>query len=295
MVLLSMNIIMFYLILLTIPAGLSSKINMEIIPMEPLKMQYKISGEGTPLILIPGGLTGWVSWDPFVSEFTDIYKVVQMQLLNVQYGMEDKDLPDDYSVKTESEALFESLKETGIKAPADFIGWSFGAMVLLDFALNYPHLIRSLTLIEPPAYWILKANKRVSKETEEVMMFLKTLRGEITENQLERFMIGVGFAPPGTPLRNHPRWTTWVMFRNSLRNSGQVVMHEDDLARLRNFQSPVLLVKGTGSTHYLHEVIELLNHDLPDSHIIELDGGHAPHIFSKDEFVSIIRKFHKEN
>ncbi len=33
------------------------------------KMQYKIQGEGPALVLVPGGLTGWLSWDAFIPEF----------------------------------------------------------------------------------------------------------------------------------------------------------------------------------------------------------------------------------
>ena len=55
-------------------------------------MQSKIKGEGKPLVLVPGGLTGWVSWNPFVDSFATSRKVVQVQLLNVEYGLENKPL-----------------------------------------------------------------------------------------------------------------------------------------------------------------------------------------------------------
>jgi hypothetical protein len=32
----------------------------------PLKMKARVTGEGAPLVLVPGGLTGWASWEPFV-------------------------------------------------------------------------------------------------------------------------------------------------------------------------------------------------------------------------------------
>jgi hypothetical protein len=36
-----------------------------------MKMQSKINGDGLPVILVPGGLTGWISWDAHaeVTEF----------------------------------------------------------------------------------------------------------------------------------------------------------------------------------------------------------------------------------
>lgn len=61
---------------------------------ETLKMQVKIHGEGTPVLLVPGGLTGWKSWEPFVPVFISKQKeVISVQLLNVQYGIDNLALP----------------------------------------------------------------------------------------------------------------------------------------------------------------------------------------------------------
>jgi pimeloyl-ACP methyl ester carboxylesterase len=259
------------------------------------KMLYKVTGDGKPLVLIPGGLTGWVSWDSFVPEFSSEYKVVQVQLLNVQYGMENKELPENYSVRMESQALAESLNELKIDFPADFIGWSFGSFVLLDFALNNPQLVKSITLIEPPAFWILKEENKINSEIQEIINFMKSLTGDISEDQLEKFMTTVGFAPPGTSLRGMTQWNTWVKFRKSLRNCGYVTMHDDNLTRLHKLKFPVLLVKGTGSAPFLHEIIDGLNQHLPNVRLIQLEGGHSPHIFSKEEFLRNWREFLKEN
>src|SRR5688572_4080880 len=100
-----------------------------------LKMQFKSKGDGQPVVLVPGGLTGWVSWDAFADHFTTSHQVVQVQLMSVQYGLEKKALPPDYSVRMESQALKAALDAAGVTSKADFIGWSYGGMILLDFAL----------------------------------------------------------------------------------------------------------------------------------------------------------------
>jgi pimeloyl-ACP methyl ester carboxylesterase len=261
---------------------------------DKMMMQYKVNGEGASLVLIPGGLTGWASWDPFVADFSTMYKVVQVQLLNVEYGLENKELPNNYSVRTESEALAKSLIELNISEPTYFIGWSFGSFVLLDFALANPHLVKSMVLIEPPAFWILKQHHRISHETNEIMDFMKSLKGDISEKQLEGFLLSVGFAPPGTSLQNHPQWNIWLKFRQSLRNSGHVVLHDDELDKLKKLDKPIMLLKGTGSASFLHDIMDLLAQDLLNSTIVELPQGHAPHIVSKEQFLYIIKKFHDQ-
>lgn len=38
--------------------------------MEPRILQHEVTGSGDPIVLVPGGLTGWGSWVPFVEPFS---------------------------------------------------------------------------------------------------------------------------------------------------------------------------------------------------------------------------------
>ena len=253
-------------------------------------MQSKIKGEGKPLVLVPGGLTGWVSWNPFVDSFATSRKVVQVQLLNVEYGLENKPLPEGYSVRTESEALAASLV-SNVNEKADFIGWSYGGLVLLDYALNHRENIHTLTLIEPPALWILKNNGALDEDAKKMVNFLASVPGdkkEVTEDDLEKFLEFAGFTKPGEPARQLPQWNTWIKFRQSLRNNPAVNAHRDENIRLKGITYPVLLVKGTGSARFLHQIIDACASEIPNAKVVEFPGGHAPHIVSKDEFLKAI-------
>src|SRR5512135_193680 len=124
-----------------------------------IKLKTKVKGEGSPLVLVPGGLTGWKSWEPFVDSFVQKHrKVISVQLLNVDAAIENYSLPQDYSLKTESRALNSAIDSLEIREPADIVAWSYGAMTSLDFSLDHPERVRTLTLIEPPAIWVLRTN-----------------------------------------------------------------------------------------------------------------------------------------
>jgi pimeloyl-ACP methyl ester carboxylesterase len=261
--------------------------------MQSLKMQYKVTGDGNPIVLVPGGLTGWVSWDGFVPHFAQSGKVIQVQLLNVQYGLESKLLPADYSVSVESNALAGTLDELNIATKADFIGWSYGGLVLLDYALNHPDKIRTLTLIEPPAIWAIED----SIDTEPlryVKIFLSASPGihsTITEEDMEKFLEFAGFASEGVPVRSLPQWNSWLNFRQSLRCNSIVLKHKDNLQRLKNFQPPVLLVKGTNSALFLHRIIDRMAQEFSSVKVVEFPGGHAPHLVSRDKFLEAFKSF----
>lgn len=282
----------FILLVSFIPIACVTKENKkDNVTIERRMMQTKTKGEGKSLVLVPGGLTGWVSWDPFVDYFASSRKVVQVQLLNVEYGLENKPLPEGYSVRTESEALAASLASLITDEKADFIGWSYGGLVLLDYALNHPENIHTLTLIEPPALWILKNNGTLSEDAKMMIDFLASVPGdknEVTEDDLEKFLAFAGLTKPGESARQLPQWNTWVKFRQSLKNNSAVNDHSDKSSRLKEITYPVLLVKGTGSARFLHQIIDVMAMEIPNAKVVEFSGGHAPHIVSKDEFIKAI-------
>jgi pimeloyl-ACP methyl ester carboxylesterase len=259
---------------------------------DKFKLQVKVTGEGTPILLVPGGLTGWKSWEPFVEIFSSHKReVISVQLLSVEYGLENKQLPHNYSLKTESQALAATLDSLGYNFPIDIVAWSFGALTSLDFALDHPDRIRTLTLIEPPAFWVLRENGQLDMQSRDILNFFESLHGNITDDMLEVFLEGAGFVKPGESPRDLPQWEQWLPFKQSLRNCPSVATHRDDLKRLQQLKSPVLLAKGTGSSLFFHKIIDGLDSGLPNSRVIELPGGHALHIVSRDRFLLELGNF----
>jgi pimeloyl-ACP methyl ester carboxylesterase len=256
-------------------------------------MQCEVTGDGRPIVLVPGGLTGWASWEPFVSHFAEIERrtVIRVQLLGVQLGLENHTLPEGYTIKTESAALAATLDSLGYKMPVDIVAWSFGAFASLDFALDNPERIHTLTLIEPPAMWVLRATGKWDDDAQQSADFFETQKGEITEDMLAEFLQRAGFVQQGQSPRELPRWNYWVPFRYSLRMNPSVATFRDNIERIKNFQPPVLLVKGTGSTSWLHHIIDVLSENLPDSRVVEFPGGHAPHLVSTEKFLTELKRF----
>ncbi len=257
-----------------------------------MKMQSEVKGDGIPIVLVGGGLTGWASWEPFVPTFNaQSRQVIRVQLLSVQLGLENRHLPADYAISLESDALAATLDALGMALPVDVVAWSFGAMVSLDFALDHPGRIRTLTLIEPPALWVLRETGKMDEQAAESAAFFQEFTGVITEEMLEKFLHRAGLVPPGRSARELPQWNNWVSFRQSLRNNPYVVSHQDERQRLKNFSAPTLLVKGTGSTPWLHKIVEGLAENMPHAKVVEFPGGHAPHLVAIEQFLTELEAF----
>ena len=198
-----------------------------------LMMKTEVTGTGKPLVLVPGGLTGWLSWKPHTDELAQHYRVIRVQLLSVDYGLRAEPLPAEYSLRMESEALTNTLDDLGVQT-ADFAAWSYGAEATLDFALNHPDRVRSLTLIEPPAFWVLRDQNRMGPEALAFQEHLQQFGpGEVTEEQLVLFLQAAGLTPPGLNPRDLPQWSVWTHHRQSLRTGDVPFRHEDSLERVR--------------------------------------------------------------
>jgi pimeloyl-ACP methyl ester carboxylesterase len=259
-----------------------------------MEMQYVAGGKGMPVILVPGGLTGWNSWESHSLKLSENHTVIRVQLLNVQFGLENRELPPDYSVRTESEALWETINSLGYKT-VDIAGWSYGAFTSLQFSLDHPEFVRTLTLIEPPAMWVIRSNGFTDMDARKAADFFVTLNDVITEDNLEQFLMYAGFIKPGQSARELPQWDKWLPFMQSLRHCPAVVHYNDNTARLRDFNAPVLLVKGTGSSPWLHNIIDRLAGNLPNSRVVVFPSGHGPHLVSFGEFLSEFEKFRKSS
>jgi pimeloyl-ACP methyl ester carboxylesterase len=258
-----------------------------------LRMRAERIGSGPPLVLIGGGLTGWASWVPHAERLADTREVVRLQLLSVQYGLEDRPLPDGYSITMESRALAAALDDLGLTGSVDLAAWSYGALVTLDFALNHPERVRTLTLIEPPASWTLPDRGRSMPDARALADVARRAQGDdVSIDDLVFFLRTAALVPPGADPESLPQWESWVRHRRSLRAGSAPFDHTDDPARLRAFDRPVLLVTGHGTSPFLGAVHQTLATTLPQARTLELDGGHAPHLVEMDPFLDALAGFH---
>jgi pimeloyl-ACP methyl ester carboxylesterase len=258
-------------------------------------MKHEVTGHGENLVLVPGGLTGWLSWEPHAKKLTEKYRVVRVQLMAVDMGLRNEPLPAEYSVDYETEALSRALDESEVER-AHLAAWSFGAEVTLNFALNNPDRVKTLTLIEPPAIWVIRSRGPLSKEQLEDQKEIQTLGPlDVSEAQLVWFSHFAGFVPQNVDPRTLPQWPSWFKHRQSLRTGDVVYRHTDDIQRVRSFDIPTLLFKGEGSSPWLHQIVDILASEFPHAQVETLPGGHAPHIVSMEAFMRIFNGFLTSN
>lgn len=248
-----------------------------------MEMQFEITGDGRPLVLVPGGLTGWVSWIPIAERLTLSRRVVRVQLLSVQFGLEGKPLPKSYSPKTEADALGAALDSTGLQPPVDFAGWSYGGGVLTDFLLDHPEWARTVTLIEPEVPWVRSELDPATRRQRAADLQLS--QEDISHAEMEGFVRRAGLVPFGSNPRELDSWPTMVHYRQSLRAIPTIWKYQGDPGRLSKLSVPCLLIKGTGSTTNDHAMVDILGRRLANARVVELPGGHSAHLVSTEAFL----------
>jgi pimeloyl-ACP methyl ester carboxylesterase len=255
--------------------------------VEPRVLTYEESGEGEPLVLYPGGLTGWLSWIPHAERLQDAYRVIRMQPIHNELGTAGQPGDPGYSIVTERESLRLTLDAMQLDR-VDVAAWSSGGRGMIEFAIEYPQRVRTMTLVEPATGWVLAAMGEPDDAEES---FLSDHAGHrLTEDDLADFLVLAGFADSTDAARVHPGWASWLEHRQALSWQSMALARPNrSLEDLALVGAPTLLVKGTDSAPAARRAVDILGDLLPNAVVLELPGDHAAHIVSIDRFLDEMR------
>ncbi|MFD5433232.1 alpha/beta fold hydrolase [Kitasatospora sp. NPDC127067] len=259
--------------------------------MKPKVLVNEVKGEGPPVVLVPGGLTGWVSWAPLADALSARRRTVRVQPIHNELGSAGERGEAGYTAAIERESLLMTVDALGVET-ADFTGWSGGGRALIEFALANPERVRTLTLVEPAAYWILDGLGESDPEVARLNQFLHALAGQdVSEDDLAEFLELAGLAPSKDQARDHPAWPRWIPHRMALSWSSEQADRPDrDVAELADIRCPVLLVHGSATTDWLKRIVAVLDERLPDTRVLELTGDHACHLENPDAFLAALER-----
>ena len=165
-----------------------------------------------------------------------------------------------------------------------------GGRALLEFVLAYPNRVRTLTLVEPAAYWILEQLDEHRADIDQANDLIHKFSGQVvTEDDLAEFLGLAGLVQPGEDARQHPLWDRWLPHRMALSwQSEELDRSGRSVDELVNIRCPVLLVRGDVTTETDKRVVAVLAEQLPNATLVELLGDHAAHIQSIDAFLEAL-------
>ena len=122
-------------------------------PARPiLRSSILAAGSGTPVLLLHGSASAAVMWTPIIDALKPRVRVIAPDLIG--YGRTES-WPDGHDFTAADELrLLEPLLPAG--RPVHVVAHSYGGLVALHLALAGRVALRSLTLIEPVAFFLLR-------------------------------------------------------------------------------------------------------------------------------------------
>jgi 3-oxoadipate enol-lactonase len=113
------------------------------IAVNNIHLYYEVNGRGQPVVLIHGLGSSTRDWEEQVLELAKSYQVITLDLRG--HGRSEKPA-GPYQIPMFAADLAGLLEALGV-ASADIVGLSLGGGVAFQFALDYPAMVRSLTLV----------------------------------------------------------------------------------------------------------------------------------------------------
>jgi len=240
--------------------------------------KFKVYGEGSPLVIVPGldGITEFFT--DIIPELTPEYRVILYYLPLVA---EAESAGEPYTFDFIAADLKKILDELGIKK-AHIIGESFGGACTQVFALNYPDYVDKLVLVSTFARTDLSLRNRILVPLLPVIPQPMFARGHVYD-----------VCEP-----DDPRWAKDLFIREaSWADHASVVarikiVNELDLrGKITSITAPVLLVVG-GADRFTGKASKEMLKLLPDAKMVEIPGaGHLCHMTNPDKFARIALEF----
>lgn len=121
------------------------------------RLSFREEGAGVPVVLLHGTCNSGAQWCDLSRHLASRYRVLAPDLAG--YGASQAVLPRHDGALAGHADMVRALI-TACGEPAHVVGHSFGGAVALKVALDMPDAVRSLTLIEPAAFHLLRGGGR---------------------------------------------------------------------------------------------------------------------------------------
>jgi pimeloyl-ACP methyl ester carboxylesterase len=115
------------------------------VALNRVDLYYEDTGTGAPVVFCHEFAADYRGWEPQVRRFGHLYRCITWSYR----GFPPSSVPDDpaaYSEEVFVDDLRALVEHLGLDQ-ADFVGFSMGGSIVLNFALRYPSLCRSIVVV----------------------------------------------------------------------------------------------------------------------------------------------------
>jgi len=249
------------------------------------RIAHDVSGSGEAVVLIHAGVANRQMWDDQVAALKDAYRVIRYDTRG--FGQTETDAVS-FSNRADIAALLDHLGESS----AHVVGLSRGGQIGLDFALEYPDRVRSLTVVAggvggyespaelPPETW----------EPVEAMWKAKEWEA-LTDWETAFWADGQGQSPDRVP-EVRRRVHAWVL-ENYLAEKEEGEPQPLDppaVGRLADLRAPLLVMLGTLDDPGTVDSMRHLASSVGGARLEEFESAHMVNLEHPDRFNRVLRE-----
>ena len=240
-----------------------------------INVNYKVHGEGEPLVLIMGFGAGRWAWFLQIGAFKKYYKVITYD--NRGVGKTDKP-SEPYSAKAMADDTVGLMDHLGIDK-AHILGFSMGGIIAQELAISYPERVRKLILAST-----LSTIHQVASEMREAMglgedfseqdvrsvdvtKVLSSLAALSLNSRLYRMIL-----VPIVPIYAR------LVGLKGLKGLVEGLAGCNTLDRLHSIQAPTLVIVGAEDKAVSPRPSEVMASKIPNARLVKVEGGSHAYI-----------------
>jgi pimeloyl-ACP methyl ester carboxylesterase len=241
-----------------------------------ININYKVDGEGDPLVMIMGfssPMIGWYYQTPF---FRRHYRVVTFD----NRGVGESDKPQGpYSTKMMAEDTILLMDNLGIEK-ANVLGASMGGMIAQELAINHPERVTKLVL----ACTYACQDEKSGSTPEMAKLAL------LPPKNMANAMMGLAFNKPLYRFTFSLLSRVWSMFTAASDTVGiegqrMACWNHNTLERLHLITASTLVIVGTGDRLIKPASSEAIAGRIPESRLVKVkNGSHTFMVEMRDAF-----------
>jgi pimeloyl-ACP methyl ester carboxylesterase len=262
------------------------------VTLNGVEIHYEDTGSGPPVVFCHEFAGDYRSWDPQVRAFGHTYRCITFNYR----GFPPSSVPDDPAAYSQ-EILIEDLKalveHLNLGQP-HFVGFSMGGSVVLNFALRYPNLCRTIVVVGTGSGTVNR--ERFEQDIDRTVDLLRS-RG------IDGFVETYAEGPTRQPFKRKDRYG-WDVFRSQLADhsaTGQALTMLGVMRRrptifaldaaLRQLEVPTLIVIGDEDEPCVDPAV-FMKRQIPSAGLLVVpQSGHAVNLEEPALFNAAVLEF----